>query len=167
MAVIFRQRWEGFQILAKHPKAGDQAIATQERSEDRAPRAAHRLCSWGKGRAWHCARRGGIHQSIRQLRPDPWPQSLPAAIAGRAFPGAWNPGDPRSKSLWEGTISEWACGDNFECILLCGALATAERRETSGFAEQIHPTQRQFTSWALWAADVAASALPGLRRCRQ
>src|SRR5215831_9641681 len=33
LAVIFRQRWEGFQILAKHSEAGDQAIKIRERSE--------------------------------------------------------------------------------------------------------------------------------------
>jgi len=37
LAVIFRQRWEGFQILAKHLKTADLAIATQERGEGRAP----------------------------------------------------------------------------------------------------------------------------------
>ena len=90
--------------------------------------------------------------------------SLPAAIDDRGIRRHAESGDPQSKSLAEGAIREWAFGHNFECILLCGALATAERRETSGFAEQIHPTQRQFTSWALWAADAAVNALLGLRR---
>ena len=84
-----------------------------------------------------------------------------------AFAGTRNPATRNPSSLAEGAIREWAFGHNFECILLCGALATAERRETSGFAEQIHPTQRQFTSWALWAADAAVNALLGLRRSRQ
>ena len=81
-----------------------------------------------------------------------------------AFAGTRNPATRNPSSLAEGEIREWAFGHNFECILLCGALATAERRVTSGFAEQIHPTQRQFTSWALWAADAAVNALLGLRR---
>jgi hypothetical protein len=34
---------------------------------------------------------GGIHQSIRQLRPDPWPDPTCGDFAGRAFAGAWNP----------------------------------------------------------------------------
>ena len=39
----------------------------------------------GKGMACIAPGMGGIHQSVRQLRPEPWPRSLPAAIAGRAY----------------------------------------------------------------------------------
>jgi hypothetical protein len=39
-------------------------------------------------------------------------------------------GEPRSKSLWEGTISECACGAPIFNTSLCGALATAGRRHS-------------------------------------
>jgi hypothetical protein len=77
--------------LAKHLKAADLAIATQERGEGGAPCAGHRRCSWARGGLGTGPGTGGIHQLIRQLRPDPWPRSLPAAFADRALAGSWNP----------------------------------------------------------------------------
>src|SRR5262245_36551262 len=57
LAVIFRQRWEGFQVLAKHLKTGDQAIATQEKRGTSARRRSS-LLLLSKGVAWHFARHG-------------------------------------------------------------------------------------------------------------
>src|SRR5262249_47187363 len=116
LAVIFRQRWEGFQVLAKHLKTGDQAIATQMRSEGRAPCAGHRRCSWARGGLGTAPGTGGIHQLIQQLGPEPWPRSLPAAIAGRTFPGAWNPGESRSMSLWRALSANGHAEGNFEYV---------------------------------------------------
>ena len=75
-----------------------------------------------------------------------------------AFAGTRNPATRNPSSLAEGAIREWAFGHNFECILLCGALATAERRETSGFAEQTD-TSDSATIYFLGAL--------GRRRCRK
>jgi hypothetical protein len=102
--------------LAKHPKAGDQAHC--DTGEKRGPGATRRSSPLflGKGRLGIAPGAGGIHQSIRQLRPDPWRRSLPAAIAGRAFPGAWNPGEPRSKSLAEALSANGHGHRNFEYV---------------------------------------------------
>jgi hypothetical protein len=71
---------------------------------------------------------GGIHQSIRQLRPYPRPRSLLATMADRALAGAWNPAEPRFSPSREGAIREWACGTAILNASLCGDLATAGRR---------------------------------------
>jgi len=99
-----------------------------------------------------------FHQLIQELRLVPWPRSPPAAIDDRAFAGTRNPAT-RNPSLLRKVLSrEWHS-------VLCGALATAGRRRIEDSQNRpIHPTQRQFTSWALWAADAAVNALLGLRR---
>ena len=70
-----------------------------------------------------------FHQLIQQLRLDQWPRSLPAAIDDRGIRRHAESGDPQSKSLAEGAIREWHSDHNFECIVLCGALATAGAKE--------------------------------------
>jgi hypothetical protein len=62
LAVIFRQRWEGFQILAKHLKAADLAIATQERAKA-GRHAAVIAAALGQGEGLARARHGR-HSSI-------------------------------------------------------------------------------------------------------
>jgi hypothetical protein len=164
LAVIFRQRWEGFQILAKHLKAADLAIATQERGEGRAPCAGHRRCSWARGGLGTGPGTGGIHQLIRQLRLRPWPRTLPAALAHRAFAGAWNRAS-RDPPGGRGYCPRMGIRTAISNASLCGALATAGRGRSG--KQLLSPTQRQFTSWALWAAVAAVNALPGLRRFRR
>ena len=98
-------------MLPKHPKR-DQAIATHR--EKRGPGATRRK---GNGLALRLAP-GGIHQSIRQLRPDLRPDCLPAAI----LPVGHSParGFWRSKSR-AGELSANGRGCNFEgvpCVAL-------------------------------------------------
>jgi len=57
LAVIFRQRWEGFQILAKHLKTGDHAITHRREAMPGAMQLLSPLLQ-GKGMAWHFARHG-------------------------------------------------------------------------------------------------------------
>jgi hypothetical protein len=126
------------------------------------------LCSWARGWIGIAPGTGGIHQSIRQLRQDHGLDPLPAAIAGQAFAvrGTRRAAIqvPRGRNY-----PRMGVATAISNASLCGALATAGRPGTSGFAEEttrcwLHPTQRQITSWALWAADVGVSALLGLRR---
>ena len=69
LAVIFRQRWEGFQILAGNPQAGSQPArgARKARGKPFQPTVAPRL--WADGRPIISPGMSGIHQSNRQLRP--------------------------------------------------------------------------------------------------
>src|SRR5262249_46600787 len=127
LAVIFRQRWEGFQILAKHLKAADPAIATQERGDGRAPCAGHRRCSWARGGLGTGPGTGDIHQLIRQLRLRPWPRTLPAALAHRAFAGAWNRASRDPPPWGEGYCPRMGIRTAIPNASLCGALATAGR----------------------------------------
>jgi len=80
LAVIFRQRWEGFQILAGNPQAGSQPArgARKARGKPFQPTTAPR--SWADGRPIISPGMSGIHQSNRQLRPYPWPRSPLAAV---------------------------------------------------------------------------------------
>ena len=118
--------------------------------------------------AYYCTRMSGIHQSNRQLRPEPWPRSLPAAIANRALAGAWNQAScPRGMKY-----PRMGMTIAISNALLCGALATAGRgrRQVDSRNRPITAssyTHRQITSWALWGADAAVNALPALRRSRR
>ena len=98
-----------------------------------------------------------FHQSIQELRLDPWPRSLPAAIDDRGI----RRHAQSSKSLAERAIRERAFGPQFRMHPPVLRFGNSRKNRL------IHPTQRQFTSWALWAADAAVNALLGLRRCRQ
>jgi hypothetical protein len=95
------------------------------------PTVAPRL--WADGRPIISPGMSHIYQSNRQLRPELWPRSLPAAIADRALAGAWNQANyPRGMKY-----PRMGMTIAISNALLCGALATAGRRpETSGFAEQ-------------------------------
>lgn len=131
--------------------------------EKRGPGATRR-----KGMAWHCARHRAafINQSGslgRIMALIPYLRRLPA----RHLPCV-EPGEPRSKSLAGGTIHEWAWPPQFRmrpCVALWqqpGGRGLADSRKRTRC--WLHPTQRQITSWALWAADAGVSALLGLRR---
>src|SRR5262249_20184700 len=105
-----------------------------------------------------------FHQLIQELRLDQWPRSLPAAIDDRGIRRHAESGDPQSKSLAEGMVIRTTISNASSCV----ALWQQPREGVSGSQNRpIHPTQRQFISWALWAADAAVNALLGLRRCRQ
>jgi hypothetical protein len=99
--------------LAKHLKAGDQAI-TAQRSEGRAPGTSHGRCFLSKGMAWQFrpARAAFINQSgsldlIHVL--DPYLRRWPIG----ALSGAWNPAEPRFKRV----LSANGCADHhFECV---------------------------------------------------
>ena len=133
-----------------------------KRGQEGASQALSTSQFMGGSSAFYFTRMSSIHQLIRQLSRHPWPRSLPAAVADRAFVGAWNSRAANPKSLAVAISLRTAISNAF----LCGGLATVgTRQKNSGFAGT--DGQRNFTSWALWAADVAASALPGLRRCRQ
>jgi hypothetical protein len=69
-------------------------------------------------------------------------------------------GEPRSRSLGEGSVTT---------ILNASHVALWQHPVRSETPAGIRGTDRQlaFTSWALWAADAAVNALPGLRRSRQ
>jgi len=121
LAVIFRQRWEGFQILASIPKPG-QAIKTRKK---RGPNgcghrpAAGWACYFARGLAWIFINQsrslGWIHGLDRYLR----------RLTIGAFAGTRNP-----PSLLRNARSANGHSDhNFECILLCCALATAGRTD--------------------------------------
>jgi len=85
-----------------------------------------------------------------------------------AFAGTRNPATRNPSLLRKARSANGHSDHNFECTLLCGDLATAGRRRISDSQNRpILPTQRQFTSWSLWAAAAAVNALLGLRRCRQ
>src|SRR5215470_6824914 len=107
----------------------------------------------GGSSAFYFTPMSGIHQLIRQLSRHPWPRSLPAAVADRAFVGAWNsraaiPNPSRLRISLRTAISN---------AFLCGGLATAGRgKRTAASREQT--VSDNFTSWALWAAGVAVNA---------
>ena len=169
MAVIFRQRWEGFQVLAKHLKTRDQAIATQMRSEGRAPCGGHRRCSWARGGLGTAPGAGGIHQLIQQLGPEPSPRSLAAAFADRALVGSWNPASRDPSPSGRALSANGHVERNFEYVLVW-RFRNSRGEATSGFAEQtdrLAATQQEFTSWTLWASDAAVNVLPAPRRSRQ
>src|SRR5262249_57945455 len=102
LAVIFRQRWEGFQILAKNSEARSLAIKVWKDDQDQAPQPAVALGLWTEGRPIISPGSGGIHQSIRRLRPRPWPRLAFAAIADRAFVSPRNRACQGSSSSREG-----------------------------------------------------------------
>jgi hypothetical protein len=108
-------------------------------------RRAAGWCYFARGLAWVFINQprslGWIHGLDRHLR----------RLTIGAFAGTRNPAT-RNPSLLRRVRSANGHSDhNFECILLCGALATAGRRRLAGSQNRpIHPTQRQFTSWALW-----------------
>src|SRR5215472_16281214 len=95
-----------------------------------------------------------FHQLIQELRLDQWPRSLPAAIDDWGIRRHAESGDPQSKSLC-GTNGH--SDHNFECIVLCGALATAGRWSI-GFAEQTDTSD---------SATVYFLGALGRRRCRK
>jgi len=138
--------------------------------EKRGPGSMRRSSSLllGKGRAWHRAGHGR-HSSIN---PAAWAgtiASIPTCGVCRSGIGRlMESGEPRSKSLWEGTISEWACGAQFR-IRPCVAFSQQPGEATKRICgtDRLAATQREFTSWAVWAADAAVNVLPGLRRSRQ
>jgi hypothetical protein len=108
--------------------------------------------------AWHCAGTGGIHQSIRQLRRDPWPRSLPVAIAGRAFRGRV---EATSKSrVGEPSANGHGCR-NFECVP-CVALW----QQLGGGRYRIRGTDQSLLATSDSATNYFLGAL-GSRRCRK
>jgi hypothetical protein len=135
--VIFRQRWEGFQILAKNLKAGDHAITTQEGSKGRAPCSRHLRCSRAKEWLGISPDTGGIRQSIHQLRPYRRPRSLLAAMADRALASAWNPASRDSSPSREDAIREWHADRDFECVPVWpfGNSRAGPERETARIAD--------------------------------
>jgi hypothetical protein len=76
-----------------------------------------------------------FHQSIQELRLDPRPRSLPAAIDDRRIRRHAESGDPQSKSLAEGAIREWAFGPQFRMQSPVWRFGNSRAKETSGFAE--------------------------------
>jgi len=121
LAVIFRQRWEGFQILAKNPQAGSQPA----RCKEGAGQALSTDCGpplWADSRPIISPGMSGIHQSNRQLRPYPWPGSPLAAAADRAFARPRNPARLYSRS---GGVRQRTFKPQFRMRRLCGALATS------------------------------------------
>ena len=106
LAVIFRQRWEGFQILAGNPQAGSQPArgARKARGKPFQPTVAPRL--WADGRPIISPGMSHIYQSNRQLRPYPWSRSPLAATTGRAFTRARNAAPLYPRSLREGGVRQ-------------------------------------------------------------
>jgi hypothetical protein len=79
-------------------------------------------------------------------------------------------GEPRSTSLGGGVLSAYGHSDrNFECVPLWRFGNSRPRREITGSRNRIAASyiRREFTSWALCAANAAVNALPGRRRPRQ
>ena len=105
-----------------------------------------------------------FRQLIQELGLDKFGLSLPAAIDDGGIRRHAESGDPQSKSLAEGMVIRTTISNASSCV----ALWQQAGEGVSGSQNRpIHPTQRQFTSWALWAADAAVNALLGLRRSRQ
>ena len=92
LAVIFRQRWEGFQILAKNPQARSYSASGARKAPARPFQPIIARSLWADCRAIIAGGMSGIHQSKRQLKPYPWPRSPLAATADRAFARPRNAG---------------------------------------------------------------------------
>jgi len=123
LAVIFRQRWEGFQILAGNPQAGSQPArgARKARGKPFQPTVAP---AYGRmvGLLFHSAWAAFINKT-GSLDRSYGPPSLPAAIADRALAGAWNQAScPRGMKY-----PRMGMTIAISNALLCGALATAGR----------------------------------------
>ena len=114
--------------MAKNLKAGDHVITTQKGSKGPAPCSRHRRCSRARGWLGISPGTGGIHQSVRQLRPYPRPRSLLAAMADGALAGAWNAAASRDSSpLAGGRCPRMGMRTPILNASLCGALATVGR----------------------------------------
>src|SRR5262249_23796221 len=106
------------QVLAKHLKTGDQAIATQMRSEGRGPCAGPSSLLLGKGGLGTTPGTGAIHQLIQQLGPEPWPPSLPAEFADWALAGSWNPASRDPSPSRRALSANGHVERNFEYVLV-------------------------------------------------
>ena len=143
-------------------------MPSRHRREATAGRHAPLIASpLGKRIVWHCAGTGGIHQSIRQLRPDPWPRSLLWRLPVGHSAGAWNPAiqvpaQENYPRMGVAAISK-----------ACAVWRFGNSREAGyripGTDQSLLATSDSATiiSWALWAADAAVDALLGRRRSRQ
>ena len=142
-------------------KSASRKLASK-RCKEGAGRALSTSPFMGGSSAFYFTRMSGIHQLIRYLSRHPWPRSVPAAVADHAFVGAWNsraaiPNPSRLRISLRTAISN---------AFLCGGLATAGRGKRIA-ASRGQTVSDNFASWALWAADVAVDALPGLHRCHR
>src|SRR5262249_29647400 len=118
-----------FQILAQTSQS--RGASHCDAGERRRPGAIRRSSPLllGKGRAWHRAGTGGIHQLIRELRPDPWPRSL------RALAGSWNPASRDPSPSGRALSANGHAEGNFEYVLVW-RFGNSRAEATSGFAEQ-------------------------------
>ena len=131
MAVIFRQRWEGFQILAKRFRSRGSGHEYTGEKRGWAPCAGHRPYFWANGGLVISPGAGGIHQLIQELKSHPRPR-----IYLRRLPIGHSPrvkfGEPRSNSLAEGQYPRMGLRvRNFECVTLWRFGNRPARPETS------------------------------------